>query len=437
MKTIAIFMALLSFAALFVACAREPKMQNTTPTHDIITTETARSISMVPAAAHQGAPSVHITTAGLVHAYNDFGLRLGSVLQRNEPVQNLFISPPSIAFALAMAYAGARGETAQAMARALALKGVSREALAQLNHSLLSSLRHADPTVELSLAHSLWAREDIPFYPTYITSVRTPYGAELANVNFLAPGTCDRINRWVAEATRERIHHLISPADLTDETILVLLSAIYFKGKWERPFDPAATRELPFTCADGRVTQQPFMTQSGMFAYYSDEQVQIVRLPYGSGRLSMRIVLPARGIKLTALFAGLHADQWQSWNQALQSKEGTVKLPRVKLEYAAELSAPLSALDMAIAFDRQRADFADMAAIRERICISAVRHKAFVEVNEEGTEAAAATGVVMARVTAVMPGERFLMVCDRPFLFAICDDETGLLLFLGCVQHLP
>ncbi|MCX7847191.1 MAG: serpin family protein [bacterium] len=372
----------------------------------------------------------------LARAYNGFGLRLLSHLQKQFPLQNTFISPMSIAMALAMTYNGARGETERAMAETLGVPGMSRHTLNQLNQTVLENLANADNSVDLTIANSLWARHDIPFVPAFLSAVRAAYRAELANVNFLAPDTCPRINRWVEQATRNRITDLIQPADLNEETILILINAIYFKGKWERPFDPAATQELPFTCANGAVKQHPFMAQSARFHYHQDHQVQIVRLPYGKGRLSMRVILPAPGVRITDILATLDEARWRAWNDALQSREGTVKLPRFKMEYAAELTAPLSALGMAIAFDRQRADFRDMATIRERICISAVRHKAFIEVNEEGTEAAAATGVVMARVTAIMPTERFMMICDRPFLYAICDDETGLLLFLGTVQQL-
>lgn len=373
--------------------------------------------------------------ATLTRAYNGFGLRLFSTLQSAQPAQNTFISPMSIAVALAMTYNGARHETQQAMADTLGVPGMAREQFNQLNQAVLDSLANADPAVDVSIANALWARADIPFVPAFMSAVRAAYHAELANVNFLAPETCGRINQWVESATRNRIKDLVKQGDMTEDTILILINAIYFKGKWETPFEREATHELPFTCGDGSVRQHPLMVQSGTYRYYEDDHVQVIRLPYGKGRLSMRVILPARGSSVAAVLATLDEAQWRAWDEALVAKEGTIKLPRFKMAYEAELSRPLSELGMGVAFDRNRADFADMASIRERICISAVRHKSFVEVNEEGTEAAAATAVAMMRVTSAMPMQRFMMVCDRPFLFAICDDETGMVLFLGSVQQ--
>lgn len=416
---------------LSAGCAHD----NTTPATNMPPVATEEHPAPSPAHVTAAAPTAY-DNAMLTHAYNGFGLRLFTVLQNTQPKQNTFISPMSIAAALAMTYNGARNETQQAMADTLGVPGMARDQFDQLNSAVLKSLADAGPSVDLAIANSLWARADIPFVPAFMATVRTAYRAELANVNFLAPGTCARINQWVESATRNRITNLVKQQDLTEDTLLIVINAIYFKGTWEKTFDRDATQQLPFTHADGTVRPHPLMAQSGTYRYYQDEHVQIVRLPYGTGRLSMRVILPARGSSVAAVLATLDEAQWRAWNDALVSKEGTIKLPRFKMEYEAELSTALSALGMGIAFDRNRADFSGMATIRERICISAVRHKAFVEVNEEGTEAAAATAVVMMRVTAVMPTERFMMVCDRPFLFAVCDDETGMVLFLGSVQQL-
>ncbi len=423
-------------------CAHEnaPQGTNTTPS-PAVTEPAAPPAQPAPLAPEPAAPAqlaatpVAYDAAMLTRAYNGFGLRLFTTLQRAQSGQNAFISPMSIAVALGMTYNGARNQTQQAMAETLGVPGMARAQFNQLNSALLASLDGADPTVELAIANSLWARADIPFIPAFLDSVRAAYHAELANVDFLAPGTCARINRWVESATRDRIKDLVKQQDMTDDTILVLINAIYFKGKWTKTFDRENTQDLPFTLADGSTRPHPLMSQSGSYHYYEDDQIQAIRLPYGKGRLSMRVILPARTSSLAELCASLDETTWRRWNDAMVSKEGTIKLPRFKMEYEAELSKPLAQLGMGIAFDRERADFADMATIRERICISAVRHKSFVEVNEEGTEAAAATAVVMMRVTAAMPMERFMMVVDRPFLFAICDDESGMVLFLGGVMN--
>jgi serpin B len=211
-------------------------------------------------------------------------------------------------------------------------------------------------------------------------------------------------------------------------TLLVLLNAIYFKGEWASKFDEEATKEQPFTRLGGDVHPHPMMRQSGTFAYYEDTQLQAVRLPYGGGRLGMYVFLPAKSSSLAGFLGNLDAATWARYVSQLSSKQGEIVLPRFKLEYETELNDALCALGMAVAFDAA-ADFSEM--ISPPAYISLVKHKAYVEVNEAGTEAAAATMVVMVRSIS----QPFRMVVDRPFFFAICDDhfEPGAVLFMGVV----
>jgi serpin B len=391
-------------------------------------------------AAAPAAPAPVVGPTAVVNAYNDFACRFQRTLAAQDKGKNVFVSPFSIAVALTMTYNGARGQTAQAMARTLALEGIPRDAVNQCMHTLTDVLQLSSTGATLAVANSLWVCDDVQFKPDFIARVRDNYAAELASVNFLAPDTCGRINGWVSAKTRDKIRDLVPPPALNKDTLMVLVNAIYFKGQWDAKFDPAQTREREFTNGDGTKSRCKMMEQHGDFAYAQTPLCQAIRLPYVGKRLCMYVFLPAPDKKLEDLLAALDPATWQTWRETLHQEKGTIVLPRFRLEYSAELKKPLSQLGMAIAFDRDHADFLDMAteeAARGRICISEVFHKAFVEVNEEGTEAAAATAVVMMRVTAVMPERRpFQMVVDRPFLCVICDEETGAMLFMGAIQAL-
>ncbi len=447
---------LLSMAAmlLLAACREDTSMTPTHPTDltnptnpispispiSPTTPESAPAAPAVPAGQTVAMPAPEIAPAAVVNAYNDFAVRLQRTLASTDKDKNVFVSPFSIAVALTMTYNGARGRTADDMARTLALGGIPREMVNKVMTQVTALLHQQSTGVTLAVANSLWACDDVRFQPDFLERVRTAYAAELANVNFLAPATLGRINGWVSTATHDKIKDLLQAGDLDKDTLMVLVNAIYFKGQWDRQFDTALTRARDFTSSTGTKALCKMMEQHGEFAYLKNDMCQAIRLPYVGKRLAMYVLLPAPGKKLDELLAALDPNTWQAWREALRDQKGTIVLPRFRLEYAAELTPPLSQLGMAIAFDRDHADFFDMAteaAARGRICISKVRHKAFVEVSEEGTEAAAATAVVMMRVTAAMPDKRpFQMVVDRPFLCAICDDETGSILFMGAIQRL-
>jgi serpin B len=380
-----------------------------------------------------------IDTAALVNACNDFAMRLQRQLVTNPEYKNNFVSPFSIALALAMTYNGARGQTATEMAATLGFPGVAREALNAAAQPLMALLTRRQPGAELYLANSLWARADLPFKPDFLARVTDAYAAEVHNIDFLEPDALKHINDWVSAATKNKIQELIKSQDLTDDTLLILINAIYFKGTWQKQFDAARTQPRDFTSADGAVTQVPMMTQQERFPYNQTPLFQIIRLAYADERLGMYILLPPRGAALDDILAELTPQNWHTWTTELRAEKGTIVLPKFTLMSEYELNEPLCRLGMPLAFDRERADFFDMAtmeAVRGIICIDKVRHKAFVDVNEEGTEAAAATSVGMVRVTSLMPEEPFEMIVDHPFLFAICDRETDAILFLGTVNTL-
>ena len=362
-------------------------------------------------------------------AQTKFGFKLFNQLI-GEKEQNLFISPASISFALGMTYNGAAGATQQAMAQTMEIQGLSLETVNRGNGRLRQDLSAPDPKVKLHLANSLWLNQGQAFKPEFLKNNEQFYAAALKVLNFGDPGAPAAINSWVAKATENKITRIVDKI----EPPLILINAIYFKGTWNRPFEKALTKERPFNLLNGKQKQVPMMSQSGSYMYYQGKNFQAVNLPYGEKtRFGMKIFLPEKNSSLKEFFRELNADNWRQWLAALQPTPGTIILPRFKLEYDTSLKAPLKALGMAPAFDKQQADFSNLCP-PPRVYIDDVIHKTFVEVNEEGTEAAAVTAVKMVGMMAPRRAEKtFTMVVDRPFFVAIDDRETGALLFLGAI----
>lgn len=372
----------------------------------------------------------------LVEANNRFGLKLFANLRDADAAGNVFISPASVAIALAMTYNGAGGETQQAMAGALELNGLSLDEVNQSYAALLQTLATADPKVTLSIANSLWGRQDVAFRQDFLARVKLFYEAEVSALDFSDPATVNAINAWVSEKTNRKITRILDR--IADDAILFLINAIYFKGAWVKAFDPQVTREQPFILLDGSQKQVRMMSRSGEFSYLRGDDFQAVSLPFGApdteSRFSMVVLLPDESSSLDALTARLTAEQWATWMGQFVWSPGFLAMPRYTLEYEAGLNNALSALGMGVAFDPQRADFSPMVDLRpENVFISNVKHKTFIEVNEEGAEAAAVTSVEMGVTSAREEPERFTMIVERPFLVAIRDDHSGALLFVGAI----
>jgi serine protease inhibitor len=366
----------------------------------------------------------------LVDANNGLGFNIYRQLAAQEPERNIFVSPSSIITALAMAYNGAEGETRAAMEETLLLQGMTMDEVNAAFADLLTILQNPDPNVELAVANSLWAREGISFNEDFINRSRDYYGAELTELNFDDPGSADTINHWVKENTRNKIDGIVEPP-INPETILFLINAIYFKGEWSEPFDPELTSAATFNLPDGNSKEHPFMFQNDDFDYLETDLFQAVRLPYGKNeRVGMYLFLPAATVGLEEFQAGLNKADWNNWTGSFRSMEGDLSLPRFSFEYDVSLKKTLEALGMGIAFEEGTADFSGMRPTPPDLFINEVKHKTFVEVNEEGTEAAAVTSVEVG--TTAMP-ETFSMVLDRPFFFVIADDMTGTILFMGSV----
>jgi serpin B len=343
---------------------------------------------------------------------------------------NLFLSPYSISTALAMTSAGARGETADQMAKVLCLPESGDEVHAAYG-ALQGDLNAAGEkgTFELAVANRLWGQKGYGFLPDYLALVEKKYGAGLEQVDFAGATEAARqtINAWVEKQTRDKIKDLLKPGVLDAMTRLVLTNAIYFKGKWAEEFDKKATQEEDFFLTPEKKVAAPLMHQKAKFGYFEGDGLQALELPYQGGRLAMVVLLPKAKDGLAALEASLSADKVAGWLGQLRRREVQVTLPRFKTTAEFSLKDMLVAMGMADAFGG-KADFSGMNGKKD-LFISAVVHKAFVDVNEEGTEAAAATGVAVAAKSKPAPPPVFR--ADHPFLFLIRDQKTGAILFLG------
>lgn len=368
--------------------------------------------------------------ARLAAADTGFAFGLVKELAREQPAKNVFISPYSISTALQMVCNGAAGSTKQEMASVLGTSGLEPETLNEACKELDQSIRSAESNVVLSIANAIWYRAGVELRPAFVSVNQDFFSAKMGALDFTAPRTAGIINTWADENTHGRIKQIIS-GSIPGDAQVILANAIYFKGSWERKFDPKATKERAFHLRDGRQPQVPMMAQSGEFQYQEGNGCQAVRLPYAGGRLGMCVLLPEPDSSADKLLASLNAQGWQTQlRRQFRSRRGSLVLPRFKLEYGAELKRPLTALGMALPFSRG-ADFSGMSPTP--LYLSEVRHKSFVEVNEEGTEAAAVTLGVMRHSSVQRPTPPFEMVVDRPFLFVIEDNLTNAILFLGVV----
>ncbi len=368
----------------------------------------------------------------LVAAANRFGLELLAEIQRQNPDANIFLSPPSLALALGVAWSGAGGETRQEMARCLELDGLEGEPGSSGYAGLLRSIHPKEPGVEFEVATSLWVAPGMTLRRGFLEHAATAYEAQLTQLE--SGDTAERINAWVREKTHGKIDSIVD--NLPEELALDIVNAVYFKGAWEKDFNPKATRERPFHLPAGRIEPLPMMSRSSDFPYFDGEGFRAVALAYGDDAIRFHVVLPDSGSNLTSLVATLSRDESTEWVQKLQSTRGEVILPRFTLAWDMKMNDVLVNMGMRQAFDEMGADFSGIAS--SPLFISRVLHKTWIAVNERGTEAAATTLVELSKgseMSVPVPAAPFLMLVDRPFLFAVRDRFTGLVLFYGIVNH--
>ncbi|HLM66880.1 MAG TPA: serpin family protein [Longimicrobium sp.] len=363
--------------------------------------------------------------------YAAFGLDLFRRLADARPNENVIVSPLSAGLAVSMVANGATGATRAGIEQALAT-GMGVDALNPANASLAAALRTED--VELAVANSLWARQGVPFLPAFLQQNREFYQAEVATLDFDSPEAPRRINEWASRNTRGRITEMVK-GPLDGDLIMYLMNAVYFKGRWQDEFRPAATRPRTFHAPGGGV-QRPMMSRTGSYGYLQADGMQGVRLPYRGGRFAMYVLLPDAGRPLAQFRAGLTADAWRGWVGRFQPREVRLVMPRYRMSLESRLNEPLQAMGMADAFSPQRARLGAMLPAeflaRQNAYVGEAKQKVFIEVNEEGTEAAAVTGVEIRTTSAPPPPTE--VVVDRPFVLVIRDDTTGALLFVGQVN---
>jgi serine protease inhibitor len=371
-----------------------------------------------------------------VEANLQFGFRLLHELDERREAPNLFFSPLSASLALTMVLNGARNETYRQMAHALGYGEQPVERINTENALLLHLLRSPDPKTETLVANSLWVQQGFSLLPSFLHACQKHYEAEVDSVDFMQDreGAAERINGWVKQNTKGLIPKLFEPSDFSPLTRLVVVNTLYFKGKWQKPFDKQATREEEFHLEGGKVKRVPMMHQSGKFDYLRGDGFQAVALPYGAGELSFYLFLPDEGRSLQAFLKELTAERWAQWLKGFKPMEGDVGLPRFRIEATYPLKEPLQAMGITDAFDPEKADLSGVAPLTDgRLFITKALQKAVVEVDEEGTKAAAATGVVVS-VTAYNPN-RFTLIANRPFFFVIRHNATGAILFMGIVRE--
>jgi serpin B len=347
---------------------------------------------------------------------------------------NLFFSPYSIESALAMVYGGARGETAGQMARVLHFS-LPGDQLQPASGELMKSLEAGGSVdgkslYELVVANALWGQKGYPFQPAFLHLVNKKYAVSLEQVDFAQSELVrQQINAWVEKQTRDKIKELVGPGGLNAQTRLVLTNAIYFKGAWADPFKKELTKEAPFHLDGDRTVPVELMHQQRQFPYLETDDIQAVELPYAGGNISMVVLLPKKVDGLAALEKQLTPEKIDGWVSELHSQEVQLALPKFTMTRQLELKDQLVAMGMADAFS----DKSDLSGIStaEGLAISDVIHKAFVDVNEEGTEAAAATAVVIRSMAFRRPAPPVVFQADHPFVFMIRDRQTSAILFVG------
>jgi serine protease inhibitor len=366
----------------------------------------------------------------LAAANNGFAFKLLKQLAKEQPAASIFISPYSASTVLQMVGNGTAGRTKAEMQQILGTTGLSSAAVNGANKDIAQSLNSGNTNVILTTANAIWYRQGAPVKPEFIACNQQFFGATVDGLNFQDPHSVDVINAWANEKTHGKISRIADGMIDPKYTQLFLANAVYFKGKWAEPFDAKDTKDWPFHLRGGSQKSVPMMTQTKTFTYRRGAGYQAVRLPYQGENLAMYVFLPDANSSPEKLLDIMNGDTWQRVTKpGFSEKEGTLVLPKFKLEYSVELKQPLQALGMKTAFDPLGANFSGIAP---QLFISAARQKTFVEVKEEGTEAAAVTGIAMQAGGMMMPPPNpFQMIVDRPFLFLIEDSQTGTILFMG------
>jgi len=379
---------------------------------------------------HEKAPTditLDSKSAQLVESNNQFGFQFfETVLSTEKADENLMVSPLSVSQALSMALNGAAGKTFDQMQSVLGFGDTPLPDINSGNLNLANSLVNHDSKVKMQIANSVWYRNDFTPKPNFISNNKTYYNAEVNSYNPSDPeGAKKQMNNWVEEKTNGKIEEIID--QVTPDNVLFLINAVYFKGIWKTQFKKSATENLPFTLDNGSEKDVETMTGKVMLKYYNEEKYSAVKLPYGSGKFNMIIFLPEEGFTTNDIVSEIKDTNFEMLAKSVET-EREIWLPKFEFSYKNELNNELITMGMADAFKSGAANFANISDIG--LYISKVNHKTYIKTDEEGSEAAAATSVEM-NFTSIGPSETIKI--NRSFLFAIVEDDTNSILFIGKV----
>ncbi len=369
----------------------------------------------------------------LIQANNIFGLNLfKEVIGQEENDKNIFISPLSVSLALAMTYNGSDGLTKEAFKSTLGFEGLESQDINESFKQLVETLLTLDEKVILNIANSIWPNEGFEVLQEFIDLNYKYYNAEVNKLNFADPQAVNIINGWIAEKTNNKIQKALD--GIPPDAVLYLINAIYFKGIWQYEFDEEHTRDKTFYLEDGSQPEVPTMIQEKSFYYTKNDLFEAIELPYGNGNYSMIIILPDYEKTTEDVVSEINEENWKQWLNSFKLKDKIqVELPKFKFIYGTkELNNELINLGLGIAFG-PGADFTKINPYGG-IFISRVLHKSFVEVNEEGTEAAAVTIVEVVAISALPGPEKIYFKVNRPFIFVIKEKQTNAILFMGRVM---
>jgi len=369
----------------------------------------------------------------LVEAGRPFGYELFRKTASQDSGKNIFISPLSVSMALGMTLNGAADSTKIAMKDALHLQSLGQESINKSYTSLIDLLRSADSNVDMKLANSIWIRQGFPVQDAFMETCKNFFKARIESLDFSDPSASDKINKWVSDNTEGLIQSIIQ-GSIPQDVVMYLINAIYFKGNWRYQFDESETASKDFYLPDGTTNKVDMMKQKNDLAAYISDQVQMLDLSYGDSLFTMTLMMPGQKDKSINKFVSedLTAENVHRWISNLSKEPTRVEVPKFKMSYQILLKKTLKKMGMGKAFDPNKANFSNINP-DEKLFISKVNHKAFVKVDEKGTEAAAVTSVSMG-VTSVGPKIRTIKF-DRPFVFLIRERTSGTILFMGIVQN--
>jgi len=361
-------------------------------------------------------------------ADNKFTFNLLKQVAAGEPTsKNLMLSPLSVSIAVAMTSNGSNGQTLTDIRNAMQFKDFTEAEVNSYYQKLIKSLPELDSRAKLHMANSIWYRNNFSVLPSFLETNKTNYQAKVSALDFASPNSKNTINSWVNEQTQGKIPTIID--QISNDMVMYLINAVYFKSAWRSQFDKSNTAKAAFKLADGATVQTDFMQGDRIDLRVAvDQNAAIYELPYGNDIYSMVIVLPKVGVQLKDVVENIDANKWKIWADGLAKTNTSVKMPKFKFSYEKTLNETLAGLGMSNAFSDQ-ANFTRINA-NGGLTISEVKHKTFLDVNEEGTEAAAVTSVGVALTSLPQP-----IVIDRPFMFAIRERHTGLILFTGLVNN--